>query len=66
MPPKYKLTYFDIRGRAEMTRLLFAAAGASYEDVRVKKEDWPTLKPSKKYSITCTCIHYENTPIQIY
>ena len=56
MPTKYKLTYFDIRGRAEMTRLLFAAAGASYEDVRVKKEDWPTLKPSKKHSITCTCI----------
>lgn len=31
----YKLTYFDIRGLAENSRLILAAAGQSYEDVRL-------------------------------
>nr|AYN44485.1 glutathione S-transferase S12/13 [Brachionus calyciflorus] len=37
--PSYKLTYFNGRGRAELTRLIFAAAGAQFEDERVA--DWP-------------------------
>jgi len=31
---KYTLTYFDIRGLAETPRLMFAAAGVEYTDVR--------------------------------
>jgi len=31
---KYTLTYFDIRGLAETARLMFAAAGVEYTDVR--------------------------------
>ncbi|XP_066304190.1 hematopoietic prostaglandin D synthase-like isoform X1 [Branchiostoma lanceolatum] len=46
MAPKYKLTYFNVRARAEPTRLLFAAAGVEYEDVRVLREEWPALKPN--------------------
>ena len=49
MAPKYKLTYFNIRARAEMTRLLFAAANVPYEDVRFEFKDWPELKPSKLF-----------------
>mmetsp|Transcript_17368 Transcript_17368/g.36268 ORF Transcript_17368/g.36268 Transcript_17368/m.36268 type:complete len:247 (-) Transcript_17368:182-922(-) len=34
MAEKMKLTYFDIRGLAEVTRLLFAASKVDYEDKR--------------------------------
>ena len=49
MPSKYKLIYFDVTGRAEMTRLMFAAADVKYEDQRVKFADWPKLKPGKAW-----------------
>jgi glutathione S-transferase len=45
----YKLTYFNGRGRAELSRLVFAAAGIAFEDVRLEKEQWPALKPSTPF-----------------
>ena len=51
--PSYKLTYFDLRGRAELTRLLFALAGAEYDDCRINGEEWQKLKPSKYFDATC-------------
>ena len=45
--PQYKLTYFNIRGRAEVPRLIFAHAGVEYEDHRIKGEEWQALKPSE-------------------
>lgn len=44
--PSYKLNYFNGRGRAEITRLIFAAAGQTYTDNRVASENWPALKPN--------------------
>lgn len=41
---KYKLTYFDARGVAEATRFIFAYTGILYEDVRISREEWPSLK----------------------
>ena len=38
----YKLNYFNGRGRAEISRLIFAAAGVKFEDNRI--EDWPKAK----------------------
>ena len=38
----YKLTYFNGRGRAELSRLIFAAAGVEFEDERIN--DWPANK----------------------
>ena len=43
----YKLTYFAIRGRAEVARYILAVAGVDYVDERIKEEDWKAIKPSK-------------------
>lgn len=42
--PAYRLSYFDLRGRAEIARLIFACAKKEYEDNRVSREDWPEFK----------------------
>ena len=52
MAPRYKLTYFDLRGRAEPTRIALAYAGVDYDDVRVSFEnrfegEWSEMKNSK-------------------
>ena len=52
---KVKLTYFNLRGRAEPARLILAHAGVDFEDCRITSEEWQTLKPSKlqfHYKIT--------------
>ncbi|XP_020630097.1 glutathione S-transferase 1-like [Orbicella faveolata] len=40
--PKYKLSYFPIRGRAEAIRIVFAVAGVEFEDNRVGPKEWFT------------------------
>jgi glutathione S-transferase len=49
MSPKYKLVYFDTKGRGEPVRMMFAYKGIQYEDKRVSHDgdDWKELKPSK-------------------
>ena len=42
-----KLTYFNGRGRAEVSRLILAHAGVEYEDKRVEFSEWAALKSSK-------------------
>merc|ERR1712029_77082 len=42
---KIKLTYFNLRGRAEPSRLILAYAGVDFEDHRITHEEWPKLKP---------------------
>ncbi|CAF1035121.1 unnamed protein product [Adineta steineri] len=40
----YKLSYFNARGFAEVSRLIFVVAGEKYEDVRYEREQWPEIK----------------------
>ncbi|XP_022081115.1 uncharacterized protein LOC110974076 [Acanthaster planci] len=47
--PKYKLTYFDIRGLAESARMLFVIAGQEFEDVRLQQKEWPAIKPTTPF-----------------
>ena len=48
----YKLTYFDLSGRGELIRLVFAAGNINYEDNRVKFEEWPQIKNCNFFYIT--------------
>ena len=47
MPATIRLTYFNFRGRAELSRLILAQACIDYEDKRIEQADWPALKSSK-------------------
>ena len=53
----YKLSYFDFRGKAEIIRLLFAQAGVPYEDVRIQRSNWLSIKPGKKRTRYLTFIY---------
>nr|QUF59406.1 glutathione S-transferase GSTS6/7-4 [Brachionus angularis] len=44
--PVYKLTYFNIKGRSEFLRFIFAQAGQEYTDFRIQNSDLPNLKPT--------------------
>ena len=46
--PKYTLHYFDVRGLAEIHRLIFAQAGQEFTDHRMKMEDWAEEKKNSK------------------
>ncbi len=44
--PSYKLDYFNMKGRAELARLILAYAGIEFEDVRYERDEWLQHKPS--------------------
>ncbi len=47
--PVFTLFYFNVKALAEPIRFLFAYGAQEYEDVRVTRDEWPALKPSKFY-----------------
>jgi glutathione S-transferase len=40
----YKLYYFNTRGRAEIARLILAAAGQKFDDIRYNHDEWELHK----------------------
>ncbi|KAK9506864.1 hypothetical protein O3M35_008723 [Rhynocoris fuscipes] len=49
--PKYKLLYFNARGKAEHIRFIFAYAEVEYIDHRIPKEKWPEMKKSMPFGV---------------
>lgn len=45
--PEYKIIYFNVKALAEPMRFLLAYGKIEWEDVRIEKDDWPAIKPSK-------------------
>nr|AYN44541.1 glutathione S-transferase S2 [Brachionus koreanus] len=41
---KYKLYYFNAKGRAELIRLILATAAQEFEDIRFEMNEWPEFK----------------------
>ena len=52
-PPKYKLSYFDLRARAESLRMILAACGQKYEDFRIKSDVWPSIRANFTFNQVC-------------
>uniref|UniRef100_A0A914V701 glutathione transferase n=1 Tax=Plectus sambesii TaxID=2011161 RepID=A0A914V701_9BILA len=48
--PQYTLTYFNLMGRAEPIRLIFAQARVNYKDHRIERSEWPALKEKMPFS----------------
>jgi len=46
---KLSLTYFNGRGRAELSRLILAETKTEYKDTRIDSANWPTLKSTTPY-----------------
>jgi len=42
----FKLVYFNVAGRAELIRLIFAKAGTPFDEERIEFPDWPARKAS--------------------
>uniref|UniRef100_A0A0L8HMB1 GST N-terminal domain-containing protein n=1 Tax=Octopus bimaculoides TaxID=37653 RepID=A0A0L8HMB1_OCTBM len=49
--PSYTLYYFNGRGRAEVLRMLFSAAGVQFQDKRIEFSEWSHYKSSKCISV---------------
>jgi len=50
--PNFKLSYFNARGFAEMSRFVFAYAGVSYEDIRYEHDaTWAEAKPKYEWGM---------------
>ena len=52
--PEFKLTFFNARGNAEMSRMILAYSGIPFEDKRVTFEEFKQMKKGNIYQILNT------------
>ena len=63
---KYRLLYFDDKGRGEPIRLLFHMNEELFEDVRIAYEDWPEFKSStSRHLLICILIIYMKVNLKL-
>ncbi|XP_071948396.1 S-crystallin SL11-like [Antedon mediterranea] len=63
---KFTLTYFNSRGRAEISRLLFAVADVKYEDKRIEKSEWREwIKASTPFGVVPNLTFDDGTSISM-
>ncbi len=53
--PNYKLIYFNVRGRAELSRLILNCANVPFEDYRIEHSDWTAIKQGIPSLKKCEC-----------
>eukprot|EP00047_Mylnosiga_fluctuans_P024486 m.161850 g.161850 ORF g.161850 m.161850 type:complete len:208 (+) comp9870_c0_seq1:206-829(+) len=63
MSKPFKLIYFNFPGRAEAIRLAFAYGGIPFEDVRVERAEWPTVKATVPGGRVPVLILPDGTPL---
>ena len=54
-PTHYKLFYFNLKGKAEVIRMLFHIAGQDFDDKRFTIDEWKSVKPK--------LLRYQQAPI---
>ena len=47
--PQYRVNYFDVRGFAEIARLILVQAGQEFVDYRFSNEQWLEEKKDSKF-----------------
>ncbi|XP_066254755.1 glutathione S-transferase-like [Euwallacea similis] len=57
MSPPYKLSYFNIMGLGEPIRIILSYGNLDFEDCRIPKENWPTVKPNTPFGQVPTLEH---------
>ena len=55
--PNYTLYYFNGRGRAEICRMLMAAAGVQYTDKRFEFNEWDKYRNGKFFFLFHDIVH---------
>lgn len=48
MSSEIKFTYFNLIALGESVRWLLKYGGIKFSDIRIERQDWPALKPSKQ------------------
>ncbi|KAF8372321.1 hypothetical protein PRIPAC_78750 [Pristionchus pacificus] len=61
--PTYKLSYFEGRGLAEVSRQILHLSGTPFVDNRISFEKWPKIKPYTPFGqIPILCVNGEEIP----
>ncbi|KAJ3146840.1 hypothetical protein HK101_002290 [Irineochytrium annulatum] len=61
MTTTYRLQYWNIRGRGELSRLILTKAGAKWEDEPIERVKWPETKPTTPFGQVPILVEYHDS-----